>query len=401
MKEPLAPGVRIRETYEVVRPLESNDLSTAYLTRASNGAYYVVRDVHPPGEERQMERVIAQVMREAQAIQKLRFQGLPVILDAFGWEGRACFVREYSDDPTIIDVLESMRGMAQENQVRGWVNQLLDMFGYLHEQKPPFIFKGLLPSMVTLSKMGRIHIRDYPTTLFLPSELQWKYTRRAAPGYMSPEQERGEQLTPSSDVYNLGQLMFFMLTRKDPALYPYSRNVMSIARPDATEVLLSVLDDATTKAVDRRLKSVADFRQNLTGGMGKGRSERDIGFNLDTREIRVENVKRGDILKRKVMLTSKTGREIYGKVRADRDWIRFKFDVFRGSTVTLEFSISTYDFELGETYRGVIQLDTDGGVDEIDVVVTTLSTIGSRLAKGFKSLFHKEEPKAASADSDF
>lgn len=403
MKEPLEPGLRIRETYEVVRPFDSTDLSTAYLARASNGTYYVVRDIHPPGEERQMERIIAQATREAQNLHKLRFQGLPVILDAFGWEGRAFVVREYSDDPTIIDVLENMRGMAPENQVRGWMGQLLDMYGYLHEQKPPFIFKGLLPRMITLSKMGRLHIRDYPAHIYLTAELQWKYTRRAAPGFMSPEQERGEQLTPASDVYNLGQLMFFMLTRKDPALYPYSRNIMSIARPDATEVLLSVLDDATVKTVDKRLKTVADFRQNLTGGAGKGRSDRDIGFNLDTREIRVDNVKRGDILKRKVGLNSKTGREIYGKVRADRDWIRFKFDVFRGSNVNLEFSISTYDFDLGERYHGVIQLDTDAGVDEIEVIVTTASTIGSIITKGIKSLFGKSQPQelGPASESDF
>lgn len=401
MKEHLAPGTRIRETYDVVRLLDTHELSSVYLTRASNGAYYVVRDVHPAVDDKQMDRVAAQCVRETQSLQRLRFQGLPVLLEAFGWQSRAFVVREYSDEATLTEVLESMRGMAPENQVRGWMNQLLDIFGYLHEQQPPFLFRGLRPDMITISKMGRVHIRDYPSIYFLPTEMQWKYARRAAPGYSAPEQERGEQLTPAADVYNLGQLMFNMLTRKDPSIYPYSRSVMSIARPDATEVLLALLDSATTKTVDGRMKTVAEFRQNLTGGMGKGRSERDIGFNLDTREIHLQNVKRGDIIKQKFSLTSKSGREIYGKVRADRDWIRFKFDVFRGSHVTLEFSISTYEFAMGETYRGVIQLDTDAGVEEVEVIVSTASTIGSRLFKGIKSIFGKEEAVPGASEGDF
>ncbi|NDD27351.1 MAG: hypothetical protein EB084_03695 [Proteobacteria bacterium] len=404
MKEPLAPGVRIRDTYEIVRQMNATELVTSYLTRASNNVYYVLRDLHPPVEGRQTERVAAQVLREAQALGRLQFQGLPVIVDAFGWDGRAFIAREYSNEPTLVEVLENMRGLAPENQVRGWFGQLLDIFGYLHAQQPPHLFRGLSPEMIGLSKMGRIHIQDYPDAFFLPAEMQYKYARRTAPGYVSPEQERGEPLTPASDVYNLGQVFYYMLTRKDPSIYPYSRNAMAIARPDATGVLLALLDSATAKNPNDRFKNVTDLQQHLLGGMGKTKSSKDIGFTLDTREIVLENVKRGDIIRRKFIITSKSGREIYGKVRTDHDWIRFKFDVFRGSTVTLDFSINSYDFVNGETYRAVIQLDTDAGVDEVDVVVSTPKTIGSMLSKGFKSIFGKPKPEEtpeAPGEADF
>lgn len=398
MRDPLQQGHRIRDTYDVVRVLGTSELSCVYLTRASNGRHYVVREICPPVESRRhMERVIAHVHDEIQRVQKFSHPGLPRIVEQFVCDEVVYVVREYGEEPTLIEVVEHMRGLPPESQVRGWMVQLLEVFAYLHGQQPPFVFSGLRPEMVTVSKMGRVHIRDYPTTCFLPVDMQWKHARRTAPGYISPEQERGEEVTVRSDVFNLGQLYFFLLTGRDPSLYPYSRQLLSSTRPEATQGLLELLDSATRKHAPDRLQSVGELRQLLTGGGGRGRRERELGFRLDKRSFRVERVRQGAMVRGKFKLTSTTGREVYGKVRSDREWIRFKFDVFRASTVDLEFSVSTFEFVQGETYQGLIQVDTDVGVDEVEVEIAMEASFAARLTRGFKSIFTRE----STADADF
>jgi hypothetical protein len=188
-----------------------------------------------------------------------------------------------------------------------------------------------------------------------------------------------------------------MLTRKDPTLYPYSRNLLTIARPDATEGLMELLDGATRKSPADRVQSMTDFRQQMSGGTARVKTDQDLAFDLDTHAIRIEAVKRGEIVKRRIKLTGRGGREIYGKLRSEQDWIRFKFDVFRGSSVELDFSVSTYELSTGETYCGTIQIDTDAGVDEVEVQIEIEGSLGTRLVRGLRSMFGKQQP----VDIDF
>jgi len=395
MKDALQQGQRIRGDYEVVRVLGTTAVDRAYLARAGHRRY-VIREFNPPAEhERHLTRITAHIERQVEVVTAYSHPGLPHIHEHFVWDGLVYLVRESHDDPTVIDVLSHMQGPPPEEVVRDWMRQLLDVVAYLHRQRPPFVFSGLRPNVLTISKKGVVRLRDYPTPCFLPTALQWKQACILAPGYIAPEQEGGREGTPVSDIYALGQILYFMLTRTDPVRVPYSRDGLKASR-DITETMLNLVDRTTRRHPGERPQSVSSFRKALQVD-SQAPAERAVDFTLDPRAIDIDGIQRGEVVRRQIHFRSKSGRDIHGTVHSDVKWVRFKFEAFHGSQVDVDFTVATQDFELGQSYQGAIQFDTDAGANTVRLEIHMAPTLGARMAKGLRSLFKGR----ADADADF
>lgn len=92
------------------------------------------------------------------------------------------------------------------------------------------------------------------------------------PEYMSPEQIRGEELRPSSDIYSLGVLAMQFLTGK--TLFPHGTKIEDMAfRPHPpvsglAEALAAVIEKATSFNPDSRHQSATDFARELAMAAG-------------------------------------------------------------------------------------------------------------------------------------
>jgi len=392
MKDALQLGVRVRDFYEIVRLLGSSELSRVYLARGPQGSTrYIVRELAPPVESpKQMERVVAHFMRAFEPVRQLKHTALPRISECFVWEEMAYTIREYVEEHTLHQVVQAQKGPAPDAQVRAWMGQLCDAFEFLHGQNPPFVFSGLKPESMVISPLGKVRILDYPWPSFLPRELQWKYARRTAPGYVSPEQAKGEAPTVASDVFNLGSLYYFMLTKADPSQYPYSKKRFPIQRMDGTEQMAALLDRALAEKPADRFASAAELKAALSdAGAPADAPAGELPFTLDSHQVVLENLRKGEVVRCKIHLASKTGTDIYGRLRTEQPWIRFKFDIFRGRQVELDFSIDTFDLAPGEKYEGLVLIDTEHGADEVDVLVSMSAPLGMRLGRLVKGLFSK------------
>lgn len=391
MTEALQPGVRVRDVYEIVRLLGSSEISRVYLARGSDVRHkFVVKEICPPVDHpRDMERLAEHFRRQVHGVQRLQHPALPRLSEWFVWNGLAYTVREYLEESTLEEVVRRTNGPVPEAQIRTWMAQVCDAFTYLHAQQPPFLFSGLKPNSMVISMMGKIRILDYPLPCFLPRELQWKYARRTAPGYISPEQVRGEAPTVQSDVYNLGALYYFMITKADPSQYPYSRVRMPIQRPDHKPHMLDVLDRALADKAPQRYQTPAELKA-AAGGPDKATAHSEAAFTLQTHQIDLPDIRRGEVIRNKIQLVSKTGKDLYGKLKSDQTWVRFKFDVFRGKSVELDFSIDTFDLEPGMDYQGTVLVDTEEGSDEIKINLSIAAPFGMRLARAVRGLFGRE-----------
>lgn len=79
------------------------------------------------------------------------------------------------------------------------------------------IHQGVKPANVLLTAEGQVKVVDVGLSgLLSESGLSKTHVMLSGVGYISPEQARGKQLTPQSDIYSLGATLFEMLTGRLP-----------------------------------------------------------------------------------------------------------------------------------------------------------------------------------------
>jgi len=90
------------------------------------------------------------------------------------------------------------------------------------------------------------------------------------PYYLSPEQAAGKAITPQSDLYSLGVMMFEMLTGKRPfqaeslqMLLAHHLNAPTPALPESHEVLQPILERLMAKRPEDRHASARELIDEL------------------------------------------------------------------------------------------------------------------------------------------
>lgn len=97
-------------------------------------------------------------------------------------------------------------------EISRMAEETLAALAYLHEHR--IIHRDIKPSNLLLDENGRIHIGDLGLAMSQKDQSDATRTRMGAgtPTFMSPEQRRGEDLTPATDLYSLGATLFLLIT---------------------------------------------------------------------------------------------------------------------------------------------------------------------------------------------
>ncbi|MEO9031507.1 MAG: serine/threonine-protein kinase, partial [Ktedonobacteraceae bacterium] len=99
--------------------------------------------------------------------------------------------------------------------------QLCDVLHYLHQCKPPVIFRDVKPANIMLTPGGKLYLIDFGIARrFKPGQVK-DTTPLGSPGFAAPEQYGKSQTTTRSDIYGLGATLYFLLTGYDPANSPF------------------------------------------------------------------------------------------------------------------------------------------------------------------------------------
>jgi hypothetical protein len=114
--------------------------------------------------------------------------------------------------------------------------ETLEALAYLHAQG--VIHRDVKPSNLLLDAKGSVRLADFG--LARPVGEAFDLTQTAlsvgTPGYMSPEQIRGESLGPATDLYGVGVTLFELLTGRRPfedaSAFEVARKHVSVSPPD-------------------------------------------------------------------------------------------------------------------------------------------------------------------------
>ncbi len=136
----------------------------------------------------------------------------PLIVQTFDYgrtsQGFVYLTMEYVSGRSLGEELSlSPRGLPL-SRLQAIMLQLLEVLRYAHTKG--IIHRDLKPENILLAESGSIKAADFGLAQFIRQETNITKTGAlvGTPFYMSPEQIRGEQLGPTSDIYSLGIMLY-------------------------------------------------------------------------------------------------------------------------------------------------------------------------------------------------
>ena len=196
---------------------------------------------------------------EARIAMELSHSNLVRLYNLLQSGGRTYLVMEYIEGESLERLLHRY-GALDPEFVAGVVASCAAGLGYAHRHQ--VLHRDLKPSNLLFTSDDKLKIIDFGVASMLgpdgPSD-----EIAGTPPYMSPEQLRGEPLSPASDLYSLGILAYQMLTGRLPEEAPFDpahpedyRRGPLVGVPPAVR---AVLERATDPDPARRHPSMGAF----------------------------------------------------------------------------------------------------------------------------------------------
>jgi serine/threonine-protein kinase len=159
------------------------------------------------------DEILARFLRERQILARLEHPNIARLLDGgVSEDGRPYFAMEYVRGVSITVYCEK-RGASVEERLRLFI-PVCRAIEYAHRNL--IVHRDLKPSNVVVGDDGNVKLLDFGIAKLLSDdEGTGQHTgasRLMTPEYASPEQVAGSRITTASDVYQLGALLYELLT---------------------------------------------------------------------------------------------------------------------------------------------------------------------------------------------
>lgn len=247
--------------YYITRVIKEGGQGAVFEAIGDDGHVYAVKQMLDRfTDPRERDEAIARFEAEAKILERLRHPRIPRVYADFKDEGYHYLAMDFVRGSDLEDIIRRERFIPEERALR-WADQICDVLEYLHQQKPPIIFRDIKPSNIMIEPDGNVKLIDFGIAkVFQPSQ---RGTQIGTPGYAPPEQYQGIA-TPESDIFSLGATLHHMLTGRDPRDEPpFSFPPVYALRPNVSKRTSDAIMKALKMKPEERYRSVAEFRQAL------------------------------------------------------------------------------------------------------------------------------------------
>lgn len=159
---------------------------------------------------------LARFRSEAESAARLDHPHIVPVYEVGEHDGQPYFVMKYVEGVTLASRLAE--GPIPPREAAALLAPICDAIHFAHERG--ILHRDLKPSNILIDLEDRPHVTDFGLAKCVEGDAQ--LTRSGAvlgtPCYMAPEQAAGNrgQLSPASDVYSLGTILYQMLTGRPP-----------------------------------------------------------------------------------------------------------------------------------------------------------------------------------------
>jgi serine/threonine protein kinase len=223
-----AAGMRLFKRFTLQKLLGRGEMSVVWLARDQRLRRLVALKLAPDSVCRD-PAARENLKSETRKNLLLTHPNVARVFDFVEDEQAAAICLEYMDGPTLADA----RAQKQSKclgilELAPWVGSLCDALAYAHESAG-LSHRGLKPTNVMVNSRSEIKVTDFGIAASLRDSRSPEsvLTSIGTLSYMSPQQLRGEDPSPSDDIYALGAILYEMLSSKPPF---YSGDVASQVR---------------------------------------------------------------------------------------------------------------------------------------------------------------------------
>ena len=225
----LDPGTEIG-AYRIVRPLGQGGMGAVYeVEHVTLGVHYALKTFILENGHSELFR--KRFLAEGRLLARLKHPNLVRVFD-LAWDeasGQLYYVMDlvlYSDGEahTLADIEQ---GTADEDHLKQWFSELCQALAYVHAQG--IVHRDIKLGNILLAPDRHVVLSDFGISKVLGDRLRTdidvsqtmvSVTDAASggklimgtKGYMAPEVQRGDPVTPAADVYALGVVFFYLIT---------------------------------------------------------------------------------------------------------------------------------------------------------------------------------------------
>jgi serine/threonine-protein kinase len=217
------------------------------------------------------DQFIERFRREAKNAAALNHPNIVSIYDRGNAEDTYYIAMEFLDGRTLKELIVG-RGSAPINVAIEYARQILSALRFAHRHG--IVHRDIKPHNVLVDGEGRVKVTDFGIARAGTSQMTETGSIVGTAQYLSPEQARGGEVDPRSDLYSLGIVLYELLTGKTPfegetpveiAMKHLSNapKPPSKLRPDIPPELDMVVLRALAKSPDDRYQSADEMEADL------------------------------------------------------------------------------------------------------------------------------------------
>lgn len=257
---------RLAGCYVILRTIGQGGMAAVYqATDIRNNSQVAIKEMSQDSlAPSELQEALDSFVQEAELLMSLRHKGLPRVSGHFSEGSRHYLVMEYIEGTTLEQRQAAAGGKGlPEREVLAWAVQISDVLTYLHNRRPPIIFRDLKPANIMVTNSGRVKLIDFGIArVFVPGRTRDTQVL-GTPGFAPPEQYGKAQTDPRADVYALGCTLYQLLSGYDPASTPFALPPLNTRNSSVSPYVQVAIERATKLDREARFRTAADFQRAL------------------------------------------------------------------------------------------------------------------------------------------
>lgn len=262
----------LQNRYKVIQNIGKGGMGSVYKVKSlDDGIIYAAKIIYHDD--------ICNGEKEARILLGLHHHMLPEIREYFAFEDVTVIIMDYINGCNMEEYIKR-KGPAGNGKAVFFLRQMTDILMYLHDQKPPVIYRDLKPANIMVDAHEDLRLIDFGTARDYRMDSDNDTVALGTPGYAAPEQLMGTaQSDIRTDIYSLGATMYYIITGIDMGKPPFELTPVHLVRSGIEPWLEHIVMRCMQKNPDSRYQSVNEILSELDYGEFKPNNIKYKDFN--------------------------------------------------------------------------------------------------------------------------